>query len=45
MLRVAGHTSVIAPSFFDARILIVDDQAFHLGYLERFLRSAGYLNI
>jgi len=32
-------------AFADARILIVDDEPFHLGYLERLLRAAGYSNI
>jgi len=32
-------------AFAAARILIVDDEPFHLGYLERLLRAAGYSNI
>jgi len=38
-------TSPSVAAFADARILIVDDEPFHLTYLERLLRTAGYENI
>jgi adenylate cyclase len=38
-------SAVTSAAFSDARILIVDDEPFHLGYLERLLRSVGYSNI
>jgi len=38
-------SAVTNAAYFDARILIVDDEQFHLSYLERLLRSAGYSNV
>ncbi len=44
-LAETAHSTANAAAFADARILIVDDEPFHLAYLERLLRSAGYSNI
>ncbi len=44
MSTTADISSSVA-DFPDSKILIVDDEAFHLSYLERLLRAAGYTNI
>jgi adenylate cyclase len=44
-LTEATVSSKSTAAFPHARILIVDDEPFHLSYLERLLKSAGYFNI
>lgn len=44
-MSAAEGASASAAAYPDARILLVDDEAFHLGYLERLLRAAGYHNV
>ncbi len=45
VLATTSASTLAVTPYNDAKILVVDDEAFHLNVVERLLRAAGYTNI